>query len=562
MKRNVEKDYKIENTKNVDKVTKEHQKIVTNLGLSKRVFETTPRSAFVTVKDHKEDFNNNTKCRLINPAKPDLGKISKQILENVVNVVKSRTQLKQWRNTDEVLTWFKSLTNKKRKSFIIFDICSFYPSITKNILKKALEWAKEFIDISEEDEDIVMKSKKSFLYTGSKAWVKKGEDNFDIGMGAYDGAESCEIVGLFILDQIRGRVKGFDSGLYRDDGLGVVETTPRIAEKIRQNIIAIMKELGFKITSKANLKVVDFLDVTLDLANDKYSPYLKPGDRPKYVNAKSNHPPAILKNIPLAVNRRLSSISSSKEVFENAAPLYQEELDRAGYSHKLEYQEVLPQSKRKRNRKIIWFNPPYSANVRTNLGKKFLSLLDKHFPKGSLLYPVMNRYKVKLSYRCLPNMVSIINQHNKRLLKDEEEVFKCRCHDKPSCPLPGKCTTDKLVYRATVTTEHSTETYVGLTANKFKDRYGIHKSDFTHRDRRTTTTLSDYIWELKDKGEAYDIRWEVVCRANPYSPISRRCNLCTAEKFEIMFNPAQSTLNSRKELFNPCRHKKARYLVK
>ena len=101
----------------------------------------------------------------------------------------------------------------------------------------------------------------------------------------------------------------------------IVETTPRNAEKIRQQLVSILKEFGFKITSKANLKVVEFLDVVLDLENEKYCPFIKPGDRPKYVNANSNHPPAILKNIPLAVNRRLSSISSSKEVFDQAAPL-------------------------------------------------------------------------------------------------------------------------------------------------------------------------------------------------------------------------------------------------
>jgi hypothetical protein len=58
---------------------------VTNLGLEERVFETTPRSAFLTIKDHEEDYMNNTKCRLINPTEPEIGRISKKILENVVN---------------------------------------------------------------------------------------------------------------------------------------------------------------------------------------------------------------------------------------------------------------------------------------------------------------------------------------------------------------------------------------------------------------------------------------------------------------------------------------------
>ena len=93
--KNVQNDYKIESAQNVNKVIKEHQEIVTNLELSQRVFETTPRSAFVTIKDHKEDFRNNTTCRLINPSKPDIGKVSKKILEPALFVIKQQTQLKQ-----------------------------------------------------------------------------------------------------------------------------------------------------------------------------------------------------------------------------------------------------------------------------------------------------------------------------------------------------------------------------------------------------------------------------------------------------------------------------------
>ena len=121
-----------------------------------------------------------------------------------------------------------------------------------------------------------------------------------------------------------------------------------------------MEELGLKITSKANLKVVEFLDVVFDLQSDTYRPFLKPGDRPLYVNKQSNHPPSILKNIPLAINKRLCDISSSKEVFDQAVPLYQTALSQAGYDHKLEYSEPPKVVKRKRKKEIIWFNPPFS----------------------------------------------------------------------------------------------------------------------------------------------------------------------------------------------------------
>ena len=104
-----------------------------------------------------------------------------------------------------------------------------------------------------------------------------------------------------------------------------------------------------------------------------------------YVNSQSNHPPLILKNIPISVNKRLCEISSSEEIFQQAAKPYQEALDKCGYSHKMEYappETRQSQSKRRRKRKIIWFNPPFSRNVETNIGKQFFKLLEKHFPKG------------------------------------------------------------------------------------------------------------------------------------------------------------------------------------
>ena len=311
----------------------------------------------------------------------------------MINVIRDKSKMNSWKNTDDALTWFSNIKNKKRKRLIIFDICSFYPSITPELMLEALNWAEVYVKITEEEKDIIMQSKKSFLYTGSTPWVKKGDKNFDIGMGAYDVAESCDLIGLFLLDQITNKIKGIDPGLYRDDGLAVAENTPRNCEKIRQKIVSIMNEFGLKITSKANRKVVEFLDVILDLENECYKPYIKPGDRPLYVNKLSNHPPAILKNIPLAVNKRLSSISSSKEIFDAAAPLYQAELDRAGYDHQLVYSEVSNSKPKKGNKNKIWFNPPYCMTLKTNVGHKFLKLLDKHFPKGSPLYPIFNRKK-------------------------------------------------------------------------------------------------------------------------------------------------------------------------
>ena len=128
---------------------------------------------------------------------------------------------------------------------------------------------------------------------------------------------------------------------------------------------ATFRKFGLEITIEANKKIVQFLDVELNLENNTYKPYLKPGDIPMYVNSKSNHPPSILKNIPEGINRRLSNLSSDEQMFKSVAPVYQEALNKAGYNFKLRYnpQKIKNSSKkRQRKRNITWWNPPYSSN--------------------------------------------------------------------------------------------------------------------------------------------------------------------------------------------------------
>ena len=113
--------------KNVERGQK---RIVENLELQDRVFETTQRQAFATIKDHKANFQNNPKVRMINPSKPEIGQISKQHLEKINKIVRSKTGLKQWQNPDQVIDWFESIERKKSHSFIKFDVINFYPSIS------------------------------------------------------------------------------------------------------------------------------------------------------------------------------------------------------------------------------------------------------------------------------------------------------------------------------------------------------------------------------------------------------------------------------------------------
>ena len=72
----------------------------------------------------------------------------------------------------------------------------------------------------------------------------------------------------------------------------------------------------------------------------------------------------------------------------------------------------------------------------------------------------------------------------------------------------------------------------------------------------SSTTLSSYIWDLKDLDLNYDISWCVIDRGKPSNPVTRRCNLCIKEKFHIIFQPEGASLNKRSELFSTCRHRK------
>ena len=106
-----------------------------------------------------------------------------------------------------------------------------------------------------------------------------------------------------------------------------------------------------QVTTTVNTKEVNFLDVTLDLRTGIYKPFMKENDIPTYVSCHSNHPPQVLKNIPKGVNRRLSKISATKEVFDAASPPYQEALKNSGYDHILSFEPQTQINQRRKNRK-------------------------------------------------------------------------------------------------------------------------------------------------------------------------------------------------------------------
>ena len=126
--------------------------------------------------------------------------------------------------------------------------------------------------------------------------------------------------------------------LYRDDGLGFHTTmTSQKLDKTRKKLHSFFKKFDLKITVETGLKKVDFLDVTFDLSDESYQPYRKPNDNPLYIHKHSNHPKHVIHNNPIAINKRLSEISSSKQKFDNNKSIYQDALNASQYNFTLKY---------------------------------------------------------------------------------------------------------------------------------------------------------------------------------------------------------------------------------
>ena len=121
------------------------------------------------------------------------------------------------------------------------------------------------------------------------------ESCFDATMDSYDGAQICELVGVYILTRLATIIKKSDCGLYRDNGFVIMRNVNgQQIDRERKNIIKILKYARFNIDIETNSKVIDFLDTTFNLNNGIYKSYKKPNDTLLYINKSSYHPPQII----------------------------------------------------------------------------------------------------------------------------------------------------------------------------------------------------------------------------------------------------------------------------
>ena len=170
--------------------------------------------------------------------------------------------------------------------------------------------------------------------------------------------------------------------------------------------------------------------------------------------------------MPKSIGKRLSELLCNKKIFEKAIPPYNDALEKSGFKENLIYTPTTTTSnivgKKQRKYKIIWFNPLYLVNIKTNIGKIFLSLREKHFLKKDKLHKIFNKNNVKISCSCISNILSIITGHNKLLFQPKITKYGYNCRVKNTCPLQNQCLTPNLIYRADVENEANNEKKIYL----------------------------------------------------------------------------------------------------
>lgn len=177
-------------------------------------------------------------------------------------------------------------------------------------------------------------------------------------------AESSELVGLFILYNFTAYndININSIGLY----MLVKNTTKVKADKIRKLIHREFKSFNRKVKININLKIVDFIDVTLALVNNAFQPYMKTNANPTYICPNSNHPPSVIKHIPSSIYYRISNKLSSEDVFYKHSKVYNIALKNSDYKcTDIKYIKHSNSDHRNRNRKIISYSPPFNQMVST-----------------------------------------------------------------------------------------------------------------------------------------------------------------------------------------------------
>ena len=118
LEKNIMKSYKRAKPEATRAIHEKTKDIAVKLNIDDRVDTTAEKDVFITLKDHKPNFTNKLICRLINPTKSEIGKLSKKILDGINNTIVHKCNLNQWKSTKSVINWFNNIKNRQQAHFI------------------------------------------------------------------------------------------------------------------------------------------------------------------------------------------------------------------------------------------------------------------------------------------------------------------------------------------------------------------------------------------------------------------------------------------------------------
>ena len=128
------------------------------------------------------------------------------------------------------------------------------------------------------------------------------------------------------------------------------------------------------------------------------------------------------------VNIRLTSLYINEDEFNKTKHLYENALKSSGFNKNLKFKNIQTKSSRNRKRKVVWFNPPSNAQMKTSISKVFFKVVRKHFHRRHHYKKIFNTNTIKLSYSCSPNVKNLIKQHNSSIIKSGTNTNKKDCN--------------------------------------------------------------------------------------------------------------------------------------
>ena len=184
---------------------------------------------FITLKYHKTNFENNATATLINPAKNEIGRISKVIFKNIKNY--KITYSYNSGIIQQVINWLMKIENKNKK-IMIFNIKDFYSSISKKLLDDVINFSQQHIQIKRENFSIIQHARKSLLHN-KEVLLQKKHQPFGRSNGILQWGWDFELVGMILLNNLANKFDKTSVGLYRHNGLGIT----RKRKHKQQNVI-------------------------------------------------------------------------------------------------------------------------------------------------------------------------------------------------------------------------------------------------------------------------------------------------------------------------------------